>query len=149
MKLISAGPSRWTVPLSKLGLTTTSPHTLPQLDMQQTPPPPPPTPTPWSYISPRLRHPSPKLAMPSSRAFLLFRYSIRERDSVADPGCLFRIPDPDFYPSRIADPWSQNINKTEGWKKICYHAFLCSNKFHKIENYFSFEVLILGQFSKN
>jgi hypothetical protein len=23
---------------------------------------------------------------------------------VADPGCLFRIPDPDFLPSRIPDP---------------------------------------------
>jgi hypothetical protein len=22
----------------------------------------------------------------------------------ADPGCLSRIPDPDFYPSRISDP---------------------------------------------
>jgi hypothetical protein len=29
--------------------------------------------------------------------------------SVADPGCLSRIPDPDFYPSwiRISDPGSQ------------------------------------------
>jgi hypothetical protein len=26
------------------------------------------------------------------------------RSSVADPGCLSRIPDPDFYPSRIPDP---------------------------------------------
>jgi hypothetical protein len=25
-------------------------------------------------------------------------------DSVADPGCLSRIPDTDFYPSRIPDP---------------------------------------------
>jgi hypothetical protein len=24
--------------------------------------------------------------------------------SVADPGCLSRIPDPDFYPSKIPDP---------------------------------------------
>jgi hypothetical protein len=29
------------------------------------------------------------------------------RTSVADPGCLFRIPDPDFYPSRIPDPGSR------------------------------------------
>ena len=28
--------------------------------------------------------------------------------SVADPGCLSRIPDPDFYPSRIPDPGSKN-----------------------------------------
>ena len=27
--------------------------------------------------------------------------------SVADPGCLSRIPDPDFYPSRIPDLGSQ------------------------------------------
>jgi hypothetical protein len=26
---------------------------------------------------------------------------VRHCASVADPGCLFRIPDPDFYPSRI------------------------------------------------
>jgi hypothetical protein len=25
-------------------------------------------------------------------------------NSVADPRCLSRIPDPDFYPSRIPDP---------------------------------------------
>ncbi len=40
------------------------------------------------------------------------------------------IPDPDIYPSRISDPGSKNGNKTEGWKKICYHTFLCSYKFH-------------------
>jgi hypothetical protein len=27
-----------------------------------------------------------------------------KKSSVADPGCLSRIPDPDFYPSRIPDP---------------------------------------------
>jgi hypothetical protein len=26
------------------------------------------------------------------------------RSSVGDPGCLSRMPDPDFYPSRIPDP---------------------------------------------
>ncbi len=64
--------------------------------------------------------------------------------SVANPGCLSRIPDPDFYPSRIPDPGSRipdpgskNSNKRERWKKICCH----SHKFHKIVNYFSFEVL--------
>jgi hypothetical protein len=41
--------------------------------------------------------------------------------SVADPGCLSWIPDPDFYPSRIPDlgsrisgPGSKNSNKREG-----------------------------------
>ncbi len=63
--------------------------------------------------------------------------------SVADLGCLSRIPDPDFnHPgSRISDPGSKNSNKREGWKKIFCHNFLCNHKFHKIENYFSFEVL--------
>ncbi len=49
--------------------------------------------------------------------------------------------DPDFYPSPILDPGSKNSNRREGWKKICCHNFLCSHKFHKIVNYFSFEVL--------
>ncbi len=60
--------------------------------------------------------------------------------SVADPGCLSRIPDPDFYPSRISDPGSKN-SKKEGWKKICCHTFFCSHKFHIIENYFIFEMM--------
>ncbi len=49
------------------------------------------------------------------------------------------IPDPDFYPSRFPDP--KTATKERGEKKICCHNFLCSHKFHKIENYFSFEVL--------
>ncbi len=43
--------------------------------------------------------------------------------------------------SRISDPGSKNSNKREGWKKNFCHTFLCSHKFHKIEHYFSFEVL--------
>jgi len=37
-------------------------------------------------------------------------------------------------------------------KKTSCHTFLCSHKFHKIVNYFGFEVFkkkFLGQFSKN
>ncbi len=34
--------------------------------------------------------------------------------SVADPGFLSRIPDPDFYPSRIPDLGSKNSNKRQG-----------------------------------
>jgi hypothetical protein len=54
------------------------------------------------------------------------------------------IPDPDFYPSgsRIPDP--KIATKERGEKKfvvIRYHTFLCSHKFHKIENHFYFEVL--------
>ncbi len=69
---------------------------------------------------------------------------------IPDPGSWFLpISDPG---SRILDPGSKNSNKREGWKKIFCHTFLCSHKFHKLEHYFSFEVLkkkIFGQFSKN
>ncbi len=58
---------------------------------------------------------------------------------IPDPGSWFLpIPDPG---SRISDPGSKNSNKRERWKKISCHTFLCSHKFHKIVNYFSFEVL--------
>ena len=60
------------------------------------------------------------------------------------------IPDPDFYPSRIpdlgsriSDPGSRiqkQVEKREV-KKIFCQTFFCSHKFHKIVNYFSFEVL--------
>ncbi len=81
--------------------------------------------------------------------YILVRIRIQTLDlylirSVADPGCLSRIPDPDFLP--IPDPGfripgSKNSNKREGGKKICCHNCLCSNKFHKIAHYFSFDVL--------
>jgi hypothetical protein len=41
--------------------------------------------------------------------------------------------------SQIPDP--KTATKERGEKKICCHNFSCSHKFHKIENYFSFEVL--------
>ena len=71
----------------------------------------------------------------------MHKTTIKGSFSIADPGCLSRIPDPDFYPSRISDPGSKNSNKRERWKKTSCHTFLCSHKFHKIVNYFSFEVL--------
>ena len=54
--------------------------------------------------------------------------------SVADPGCLSRIPYPDFYPSRISDPGFriQKQQQKRGVKKICCHIFFCSHKFHKL-----------------
>jgi hypothetical protein len=53
------------------------------------------------------------------------------------------VADPDFYPSRIPELGSriQKQQQKRGVKKICCHTFLCSHKFHKIENYFSFEEL--------
>jgi hypothetical protein len=41
--------------------------------------------------------------------------------------------------SRILDP--KTATKERGENKICSRTFLCSHKFHNIENYFSFEVL--------
>ncbi len=49
------------------------------------------------------------------------------------------IPDSDFYPSRIPDP--KTGTKERGERKICCHTFFCSHKFHKIVNYFIFEML--------
>jgi hypothetical protein len=37
---------------------------------------------------------------------LVLQPEINQASSVADPGCLSRIPDPDFYPSWIPDPGS-------------------------------------------
>ncbi len=55
-----------------------------------------------------------------------------------------RTPDPDICPSRIPDLGSriQKQQQKRGVKKFCCHTgtFLCSHKFHKIENYISFEV---------
>ncbi len=52
--------------------------------------------------------------------------------SVADPGCLSRIPDPDFYPSRIPDPKTATIERGE--KKIFVITFYVATNFS-----FSFE----------
>ncbi len=57
-----------------------------------------------------------------------------------DPGCLSRIPDTDFYPSRIPD--TKATAKERGGKKfVVIPTFFCSHKFHIIENYFVFEML--------
>jgi hypothetical protein len=42
-------------------------------------------------------------------------------DSVAHPGCLSRIPDPDFYLSRIPDP--KTATKERGEKKLVVIPF--------------------------
>jgi hypothetical protein len=63
--------------------------------------------------------------------------------SVADPGCLSWIPDPDFLPIpdlgfRITD--LKTSTKERGEKNLLSHLF-CSHMFLKIENYFIFEML--------
>jgi hypothetical protein len=51
--------------------------------------------------------------------------------SVADPGSLSWIPDPDFYPSRIPDLGSKNSNKREGEKKLVVIPFFVATNFTK------------------
>jgi hypothetical protein len=58
--------------------------------------------------------------------------------SVADLGCLSRIPYPNFHPSRILDP--RTAAKERGGKNYLSHLF-CGHKFHIIENYLIFEML--------
>jgi hypothetical protein len=50
--------------------------------------------------------------------------------SVADPGCLSRIPDPDFYPSRIPDP--KTATKERGEKKLDVIPFYVATNFTKL-----------------
>ncbi len=57
--------------------------------------------------------------------------------SVADPGCLSRIPDPDFYPSRIPDPGSRILDpktatKEIGEKKLVVVPFYVATNFTKL-----------------
>jgi hypothetical protein len=65
-------------------------------------------------------------------------FRIRIKVSVADPdpGCLSRIPDPDFY--SVPDP---KTTTTERGEKNSSHTFCCSLKFHKTGNYLIFEML--------
>jgi hypothetical protein len=58
--------------------------------------------------------------------------------SVADPGCLSRIPDPDFYPSRIPDPGSRipdpkTATKERGEKKFFVITFYVATNFTKLQ----------------
>jgi hypothetical protein len=62
--------------------------------------------------------------------------------SVADPGCLSRIPKPDFFPipdhgSRIPDP-KTTTTKERGEKKLVVKPFFVATNFKKIDNYFIF-----------
>ncbi len=53
---------------------------------------------------------------------------------MADPGCLSRIPDPDFYSSRISDPGSRDpkkATKERGEKKFFFKHFFVATNFTK------------------
>jgi hypothetical protein len=72
------------------------------------------------------------------------RFGKQEGNSVADPGCLSRILIFTHPGSRIPDlgPRIQKQQQKRGVrKKISCHTFLWSHKFHKIKNYFIYEVL--------
>jgi len=51
--------------------------------------------------------------------------------SVADLGCLSRIPDPDFYPFRIPDP--KTPTKERGEKKLVVNPFFVATNFTKLK----------------
>ncbi len=58
-------------------------------------------------------------------------------NSVADPGYLSRIPDPDFYPSRIPDlgsriPDPKTATKERGEKKFDVIPFYVATNFTKL-----------------
>jgi hypothetical protein len=69
---------------------------------------------------------------------------------VADPGCLSRIPDSDFYPSRISDPGSriQKQQQKRGVKKslLSYLFFISQNC--KLFYFINVEEKILANFKK-
>jgi hypothetical protein len=61
-----------------------------------------------------------------------------EKSSVADPGCLSRIQDPDFYPSRIPDlgsriPDPKTATKERGEKKFVVITFYVATNFTKLQ----------------
>jgi hypothetical protein len=59
--------------------------------------------------------------------------------SVADPGCLSRIPDPyHFYPSNTMQKEQQ---KRRGKNLLSYYLFCC-HKFYIIENSLIFELVL-------
>jgi 5'-3' exonuclease len=65
--------------------------------------------------------------------------------SVADPGCLSRIPDSDFFvhpESRISDPGSRTkiSNKSEGEKKFVVGTFFVAINVSKFSTYLIFEL---------
>jgi hypothetical protein len=61
--------------------------------------------------------------------------------SVADPGCLSRIPEPDLYSSRITDP---TTTKEEA-ENICCLTFFCAANFTKLKIIlFSSEIWVGG-----
>jgi hypothetical protein len=60
---------------------------------------------------------------------------VSTESSVANPGCLSWIPDPDFYPFRIPDlgSRSKNSNKREGENNSVVKPFFVATNFTKLK----------------
>ncbi len=56
--------------------------------------------------------------------------NLRILTSVADPGRLSQIPDPDFYPSRI--PYPKTATKERGEKNDMSNVFMLPQNFPKL-----------------
>jgi hypothetical protein len=54
-------------------------------------------------------------------------------NSVADPGCLSRIPDPDFYPFRIPDPKTATKERVETKFVVIGVRFFVATNFTKLK----------------
>ncbi len=68
-------------------------------------------------------------------------FLLNQRSNRIHPGEIYRRILIFTHPgSRISDPGSKNRNKREGWKKFVVIPFFI-HKFHKIVNYFIFEML--------
>jgi hypothetical protein len=68
------------------------------------------------------------------RSTKIIIYEGTQERSVADPGCFSRIPDPDFYPSRIPDLGSdpKTATKDRGGKKFFVKPFFVATNFTKL-----------------
>jgi hypothetical protein len=55
----------------------------------------------------------------------------REKISVSDPGCLSRMPDPDFYLFRIPHP--KTATKDRGEKTLLSNLFFVATNFTKLK----------------
>jgi hypothetical protein len=64
-------------------------------------------------------------------SFAIIWDSLLRESSVSDPGCLSRIPDPDFYPSRITDP--KTATKERGETKFVGIPFFVATNFTKLK----------------
>ena len=70
--------------------------------------------------------------------FVKYNFFLDSHCSVADPGCVSRIPDPDFYPSRIPDPKTATKERVEK-NLMAYLPFCVATNFTNL--YLSFKVL--------